>query len=309
MKKTKFVTSFFANHVKSPFWGNNGREDRYLYSIKTLCNMGESLICYTDLGDLGYDTLSAFKEKNKLNNLIIKPYSLIDNPYQERVFNIRKNNPEVYDNPGSGTYSRPFQIYWLKFDFLLKEWEPDINLYWIDAGLACEGMFPPRLSPYGDEENYRNFYRGTYEGNEHKMFTFTKAFDNTTPQRIAEFTEDKLVFLSRGGTTDCDHNEFSRVIQDKLNYLQECSKTGYPVGGFFGGNSNHIPILVETAKRCIELVLQDNFYLCSDQEILTYFLIKFPDLTKSWIFDTFFHEGYPDLWDESKISLFKFFAD
>jgi hypothetical protein len=306
-KKTKFVTCFYAYHANKPFWATNGRQDRYLYSMVTLCNMKEQIVCYTDEGDLGYNQLKKIKDEYQLNNLEIKVYSLIDNPYQERVYKIRTSNPEFYDNPEILNYGRSPQIYWMKYDFLLAECEPDINLYWIDMGLSCEGLFPPHLAEYGHEEDYVNYYRnsGDYQLHKHKFYAFPAVFNENTVLKINEYVGDKLIHIHRYGVTDCNHNEFNRVIKEDVNY----SDGIYPIGGFLGGNSNYIPQIVAEAKRCIDLILEDNYYLCGDEEINAYLQVKYKELYKTWMCHTFYHEGYPNIWNESMIPFHRFFSE
>ena len=128
MKKVKFVTAFYAYHNFHPYWGKHGNYYRYKYSLITLCNMKEEIVCYTDDGDMGYNQLITIKEEYNLDNLIIKVSKIEDNPYQKRVYKIRtEENPELYNNPSMANFTRPTQIYWMKFNFLLNEFEPNIN--------------------------------------------------------------------------------------------------------------------------------------------------------------------------------------
>jgi len=306
MKKVKFVTSFYAYHAHKPFWGANAREERYIFSLITLCNMKEEIVCYTDEGDLGYNQLTKIKEQYNLDNLTIKVYKLIDNPYQERVFNIRTSNAEKYDNPMDLFYGRSPQIYWLKFDFLLNEYEPDINLYWIDAGLSCEGMFPWYLSPYGHEEGYKNWYRDSQEPVAtyvHKFYTFPDAFNQDTVKRITEFTEDKFVSVCRKGVSDCRYDLFEEVINERI----DLSDGLFPVAGFFGGNSNYIPLIVSESKILIDLILQKD-RLFNEEEILAYLQNKHRDIYKIWYCHTFYHEGVPEACTPDMIPFHRFFS-
>lgn len=304
-KKTKFVTAYYAYHANEPFWGQNGRQERYLYSLRTLCNMKEKIVCYTDDDAVSYNILNAFREENGLSNLEIKISPLKDNPYQERVYKIRKSNPDIYDNPTLPKYSRPSQIYWSKFDWLMNEYEPDINLYWIDIGLSSENLFPPYLNEYGHEEDYKNYYRnsGEHKLHAHKGYAFQRAFNSDTVLRINEFAEDKFINLCRLGVTDCDHSKFIKLTGENYDY-----ENIFSIGGFFGGNSNHIPTLVTEAKRCVELILLDEYYLCGDEEILTHLRAKYSSIHKPWTFHTFYHEGYPSIWNSTMIPFHKFFS-
>jgi hypothetical protein len=61
--------------------------------------MGTEVVCYTDEGDLGFNQLLEVKQKFNLDNLVIKIYKMLDNPYQARVYNVRMKFPEVYNDP------------------------------------------------------------------------------------------------------------------------------------------------------------------------------------------------------------------
>ena len=300
----KIITSYYAFHSGPPFWGQANRDRWYKYSIVNLCNMECEIICYTDRDDKGYNQLLEIKEKFKLENLNIKVYNFENNPFQERVYDIRINNSEKYNNTDlMQYYCRSQQIYWMKYLFLEMENEPDINIFWIDCGLAHTGLFPSHASKYGSEEEYSTFYNntGNYSENEYKLYYYDKAFNKNTLSKISNFAEDKIINLYRN-TSDDNYDIFNEKLNIDINY-----ESIYPVAGIFGGNSNLMAEYIIKSKEVIEKVLYTGDYLCTEQEIMGYINATNREWFKNWKFDTFYHEDWVKIYNANQISFSHFF--
>lgn len=305
-KKTKYVTSFYAYHDGYPYWGRSARAEGYMLSIISICNIGSELICYTDAGDLGYDQLIKLKEDHNLHNLVIKVYELRNNPYFEKVVKIRTDDPDY----GEKVNSKSSQIYAMKFKFLEFEYEPNINLYWIDCGLSHEGMFPEFAS---SDERFStwNGFEDPVTGLKRRWF-FDRAFNPETVQRINEYVEDKIVVMSK---ESCDEKvsacfEALQVNGQDIIALHRDVKRPFPVGGFFGGNSDKVLIFCKKFEELFHIAL-DNGYAGNDQEFMYYLLWKYNDMFKNYEFDTFCHagKGWQYLWKPEWISFSELFID
>lgn len=302
--KNKIITSYYAFHSGPPFWGQANRDRWYKYSIVNLCNMGCEVICYTDGDDKGYNQLLEIKEKFKLENLNIKVYNLENNPFQQRVYDIRINNSEKYNNPDlMQYYCRSQQVYWMKYLFLEMENEPNINIFWIDCGLAHIGLFPSHASKYGSDEEYSTFYNntGNYSENEYKLYYYDKAFNKDVLYKISNFAEDKIINLYRN-TSDDNYSIFNEKLNINTNY-----ESVYPVAGIFGGNSNLMVDYITKSKEVIEKVLLTGDYLCTEQEIMGYINATNREWFKNWKFDTFYHEDWVKIYKTNEISFSHFF--
>lgn len=309
-KKTKLVTSYYAYHWDKPFWGQQGRERWYKYSIACICNMGVEVVCYTDDRMGGLDELTKLKEERNLTNLTIKNYPLENNPWHDIENEIRDNHSEIYDNPDViHLYRRSSQIYWTKFKFLELELEPDINLYWIDGGLAHEGLFPKHLSSWGDdEEAWKNRFVDeglNIQDIESRYYTYDRAFTPAKMEEINKWNDNKIINIGRNGATDNDINVFKDKVKDAISI----QSIFYPVAAIFGGNSN---LMLEYINYCYEAInksLESKDYLCLEQEIMWYVNAKHPDLFKNWSFYTFYHEDW-DFYnlEEYGVPLSHFFA-
>ena len=301
--KNKLVTSYYGFHDGPPFWGQLNRDRWYKYSLASICEMEAEIICYTDEGDKGYNQLQEIKERFNLDNLTIKVFKLEDNPYQERVYNIRMNNSETYNNPDlRHFYCRSQQIYWMKYSFLEMEYEPGIKLFWIDSGLAHNGLFPSYASKYSVESGYSKFYSEEgYMDNEYKIYYYDKAFNPEVLNRISEFAEDKIINLYRN-TSDDNYSLFN----EKLNFNTEYESI-YPIAGFFGGKSELMLEYIRESKQIIEKVLEVGDYLSTEQEIMGYVNATNRDWFKNWKFDTFYHEDWTNIFQPDQISFSHFF--
>lgn len=299
--KTKLVTSYYPFHNGEPYWGTLNRDKWYKYSLATISNMGE-IICYTDPGDKGYNQLSELKEKLNLENLTIKIYDIKDNPYQSRVYKIRTEKAERYNSPESyGYYTRPTAIYWMKFIFLAMEYEPNTQLYWIDAGLSHNGLFPSHANKYGTEPEFSTYYGDNYAANEYKVYNYDKGFTPEVLNKINEYAEDKIINLCRS-TSDDNPSEFNTLFNIDVEY-----NNMFPVGGFFGGQSDLLLQYVIKCKETIDQILLTN-EICTEQAIMAYVNATNRDWFKNWHFSTFYHEEWgPEIFKEGMISFYNFF--
>lgn len=298
--KTKLVTSYYPFHNGEPYWGQLNRDRWYKYSLATISNMGE-IVCYTDPGDKGYNQLVELKEKYDLKNLTIKIYDIKDNPYQERVYNIRTSKADRYNNPEAvGHYARPTVIYWLKFLFLEMELEPDTQLYWIDSGLSHSGLFPSYANKYSIEPEFATFYGNAYMANEYKVYHYDKAFTPEVLDKINNYAGDKIVNLCRS-TSDDNPFEFNTFLNVDIEY-----DNIFPAGGFFGGQSALLSQYITKFKEIVEQVLSAN-EVSSDQAIMAYINITNRSWFKNWQYDTFYHEDWSNIFQPGQVSFSHFF--
>ena len=296
-KKTKLVTAYYAYHNDPPFWGQINRNRRYKYSLISLCLMGVEVICYTDnYRHSSVKELEKLKEKFNLDTLTIKVFPLENNPWHERVVNIRKNNnPEKYNNRELlSFYHGSAQIYWSKFKLLEMELEPNTNIYWIDSGLCHPGLFSKQYSKWGDlgwdnqfAEEGKNYFDIEY-----RFHYYDKAFTPEKLQDINKFSEGKIINLCIQGHSDNDMDTFIERIVDKEKYPNVISNTNFPVGGFFGGNSTLLAEYIQHAYDIIDKVLDTEDYLTVDQEILWYLYVQYPEMVKNFYFNTYYHDDW-----------------
>ena len=288
--KTKLVTSYYAHHNGPPFFGKQNRDKWYLYSIVNICNLKTEVVCYSDNRGGGLQELKKVKQKFNLDNLIIKEFDMGDNPWSSTVSEIVKLYPEKYNNINRYEYYWSSQIYWMKWFFVEKELVPNCYIYWIDGGLSHPGLFPKKYSSFYDGENWDNqFPSENFKDIEYRFYQFDKAFTPSTLNRINEFTEDKILHLSR---TSGEYNV--EQFYENINEEVPAQPTPFPLGGFWGGESSNLQSYVDDYYKTIEKVLSNKRYLCTDQEISYYICTKDTNSErfKYFNFDTHYHEDW-----------------
>jgi hypothetical protein len=299
--KNKIVTSYYPFHNGEPYWGQLNRDRWYKYSLATICGLGTDVVCYTDSGDKGYEQLLEIKEKFNLENLTLKTYNISTNPYQDQVYRIRMIKADLYNNSENRRfYTRPTVIYWMKYSFLEMEYEPNTQLYWIDAGLSHSGLFPSFANQYCNEPEFATFYGSEYMDNEYKVYNYNKAFTPETLNKINVYAENKIINLYRHSSDD-NLSEFNEKLKLNTDY-----ESIYPVAGIFGGNSDLMMQYISKSKEIIEQILQVN-EICTEQEIMAYINATNREWFKNWYFDTFYHEDWNNIFSPEQISFSHFF--
>ena len=188
----------------------------------------------------------------------------------------------------------------MKFVFLKMEYEPNTQLYWIDAGLSHSGLFPSYASKYEVEPEFKNFYSNNYLKNEHKVYHYDKAFTSEILNKINLYAEQKIVNLYRTYSDD-NPSEFKSKLGVKDSFERI-----YPVGGFFGGKSELIINYIDKCEKFIQEVLDRN-EICSEQVVMAYVNATNREWFKNWKFDTFYHEDWTDIFTEGQVSFSHFF--
>jgi hypothetical protein len=292
--KTKLVTAYYPIHNGPPFWGKEGRHRWYKHSIASICGTGVPVVCYTDEGE-SYNELLQTKNERQLDNLIIKTYNILSNPFQDRMYKIRTEvNPEVYNNYLHPFYRMPFTIYWMKWNFLKMEHESNTNLYWIDGGLSTDGVFPKRGNDFKDEPGFDIRYvemGNFYLDHEYKFHSFSTIFNPNLITKINDFVGDKILNICRQDQTD---NDFF-TLEDKLNVPIKgkiAATNKYPVGAMFGGNSELVSLYINEFNNIAEQILSIGDYLCTEQEIMGYIHAEHPEWFADWVFHDFYHEDW-----------------
>lgn len=304
-QKTKIVTSYYPYHAGPPIWGQINRERWYKYSIASICNTGVEVVCYTDDRGGSFNELQEVKDRFNLTNLTIKRFNLEDNPWQDRVYDVRVNKaPEAYDNIQDYRYRMSPQVYWVKWLFAKNEIEPNCNLYWIDGGLSHNGLFPKQASKYGAMEGYdEGFPEEVYRDIEYRYYTYDQGFNPGLIEKLDNYNEGRIINVTRRGVTDNNMHLFSEKIGDS----SQLGHTLFPVGGFFGGNSTLIEKYANDFFGVVEKVLANDDYLCCDQEIMWYLNSKDRDNFKNFEFDTFYHENW-NVYNQGEVCLHHFFT-
>ena len=294
--KTKLVTAYYPHSVGHPIWGKLNRERWYKHSLKSIANTGVPIVCYTS-GSAQIE-MQEYKELHNLSNIELINYDITQGPFHERIVASRLANPEKYNNPEHFFYHMPVSIYWNKWEFLRLQYEEDAYVYWIDAGLSTDGLFPHRFNDFYHEIDNLSNWNGL---DEHKHHGYANnVFNPQLIDRINQFTSDKILNLCRAGQTD---NDFY-LMQDKINEPVQPSiyqDNKFPVASLFGGKGPLLLEYIEKTHAAMDKVLLCGDYVCTEQEIMGYVHTFNKEMFSDWCFNDFYHEDWKfNIYDEIK---------
>lgn len=201
------------------------RKERYLGSIISHCKgFLCEVVCYTHERNL--EELELLKKENNLDNLTIKVKELNEVKYSAEIRRIEniKTKEELINLGG-----RPPEVLWGKFDFLKEEATDDVDfIYWIDAGLQSNQIFPLKYHPE-ISENIKNIDDLPHEVmyTKYRQYNFTKIFNKKLFEKLETKSANKIVVLLATNVPQCSYYNFEEYSH---------SPTEYPIAGFFGGD-------------------------------------------------------------------------
>ena len=96
---------------------------------------------------------------------------------------------------------------------------------------------------------------------------------------------------------DNDYRLLEQKIQEPFSD-KVIQSNKFPVGAMFGGNTPYLKQYINEFHEIAERILNrpEKDYLCTEQEIMGYIHVKYPEWFKDWTFNTFYHEEW-DMWD------------
>lgn len=268
----KIVSCIFVDYYNTPFGGRPKIwKDRYFYGLYRHK--------HNDLSKVVYFTDTAVRDQfeayliqkctpDELSRYEFKLYDLQNYRLNNQIFSLREKFP------GAIAKDRSPQICYSKFEMMLQESIGCDNLFWCDAGLVSNVVFPSTAL----DKSY---------------IMSSDFFDN-----IIVTIEQKMSIVCG----DLKAGFVSRKIDDKVggNYHIK------PVGCFFGGNSLRIRDIMSSYLNKIQEFL-DNDILYLEEQAMEVCLKINPDLFYVHLFETWYHEESPTRKSNGLRSLYKVF--
>lgn len=279
MTENVFVTCIYDGLHGTKFGGRNNRLSRYVNSLQCIAKTQIPIFCFTSSNLI----TKLQKEFAHLKNVTFKVFELTDYIHHKKIQELKNkivSNDQFYTQ-------RCFEIMWGKFYFLdqvQKEIESK-NIFWIDAGLSHPDVVSPK---YTDAEFLK---KHIYENN-YKLFTP----DFVT--KLSEYVGDKVFFIA------CTQAH-SPGIPEKYNNNPYTSKNGV-TGGLFGGNYKKMQKIINDFNNKLKKILDDNL-LYGEENILTGVYCDNQDISKIFIFDSWYHEGWGDWHNPNQKNYSNFF--
>jgi hypothetical protein len=278
----KFITAIFNHLHGSKFGGRLNRDRHYAFSIRTLANLGQPMVCYIATADMPY--VQEYLDKHEVKNIEFREYDLESFEYHQKIQEIKEINKITYAEDNVWEY-RSVELMWLKLFWLKQEADTladDEKVFWIDAGLSHGGIMPKKFN-----ENPLDEYE--------QSFRNTKAFNPKLSSKLDNLTQESLF------TFYCNNRQHHYPPL----YSHDTVMSGSVVAGLFGGKASDVKILFEKGKEIIDYIVTKDTLL-QEELILTLVHQNNPGLFRAFDFDTWYHEDW-DCFDPKMKSFSAFF--
>jgi hypothetical protein len=272
--KIKFITCIYDNLFGTDLGGRFNRGGHYRHSLKAIMNITVAdFLLYTseeeieDLRNFFYAECGFTEDR-----LQIKTYDIRNTPYKEK-FELYKNLEEVKQS------DRCPEIQYAKLTWLEDFNEPDYDyLFWIDAGLSSNILFPDRYFP--EDKGYYPRYFGS------------SAYTDTLVQNLVKYVGDKVLLIRKDNT----NNFWSGTVPGK--YYTEHRSEKHIIGGLFGGQIESTKEFARLFRESANTVLDGEKKIFYEENIMSLVYYNNQDLFATLDFDIWWHEderiNYPD---------------
>lgn len=278
--QTKLVTAAYYNIEGHPHYGAN-RAGRMRYSLVNIAkNTNLPIVCYTSKKYGCYDELQELFNKKNITNVTLKVFELEDHPLHEKVLAVRELQP--HDEMRKVYEVKPIIVYWSKFLFLLNELTDAEYIYWIDAGLSHNGMFPVRYA-IGNTSCF-----GMADCS--ATFDFS-CFSQQSFNNINNFVQNKVLHVVRVAT-DADVGAVTTIPELQEKYYQNCHNIKFwPIAGIFGGHSIKSPLkqYLEKMNEIFEIVVRHD-RITVEEGVMAYVDVAYTEWFKRYHFENFYTE-------------------
>lgn len=263
---TALVTCIYNNLHGTPY-GGRSRRDRYVRSLKVICQTGAKVFCFTSEADLP-ELSTTFAGIENLELLVLELGSL---PFHARVQEVKR----VIDTTDIFYVMRCFEVMWGKMTMLetVIRSHPELkSVFWIDAGLSHRDVISSKYSRQEDIDR---------DHSEVTFGLFTPRLLHALDSRL----DGKLLVIG-------SLHPNNPPIPAKYNANPYADGIGL-VGGLFGGEREKMLTVITSFHAKVNATLADNA-LYSEEGILSAVYTDHPELFKLETFETWYHEG----WDE-----------
>lgn len=279
------VTCIYNNLANTKFGGRNCRDERYRDSLLTISKTNEQIICFTN--DYSHQNLITFFSERNVNNITFINLDLSNLPFHNDIQRIKQLFPDKFND--LFWHQRCVELMWGKLfmlDYVINHYECD-NVFWIDAGLCHNDVISPKYSLKSDLD--KNITSNPYQ-----------LMNERFVRNINNFIGNKILAIR----STVPHNT---PIPEKYN-IKPYENTYGVVGGLFGGNKNDMKFVIkEFFDKVDQIIANDELY--GEENILSAILNDHPHLFKTFDFESWYHEGWADWRDPSKITFSDFFDE
>lgn len=243
--KTLIYTSIYANLWGTTFGGRPSRAHHYKLSLRNILNLSPTkVMCFTSKEELE-DLQNWFYIENNVSQdlLEFQVFDLKNSKMYDKIKKLKKDHHMT-------RLDRCFEIQYNKFFWLdnLSNLTSYDRVYWCDAGLSHEGLFPRKYS-----------YGTGFESS----FSFT-LFNENFLQYLNSVSKNKIILIGKNNT-----NEFywSRTLPE--TYYKEYQNTVHIIGGLFGGTVSNMLTLQKQFINLLTNLLENESSLFYEELLMS----------------------------------------
>jgi len=247
------ISSIFLNMFGSSLGGRyKSFHGRYLKGLVNLSGNSQKKIIYLKKEDIPMVTDFL---KSRLTESEYNLYSFIDFDLEQQIHH--NQIKEVKDVNGY-LKDRCLEIQYGKLEWMLNHIDEDDYIWWVDAGLVGDHLFPKKYSE--TFENAKNIFNDEY-------------FD-----KLKERVGEKLYFICGDRRRYYSHGAPKEIYFEK-NYQNRY----HPIGGFFGGHTKLMKDFINKTNNKINTILSDKL-LYSEEMVIE---ITFSEYIDKCVYDDF----------------------
>lgn len=257
------ISGIFTDLFNTPYGGRHTYfKARYYLGLAALGGNTQQKKIYIKPEDIEKVTevLTNKLTEEEFNRYELIPFDLSEQTFSDRILALKEQIGYLGD--------RCLHIQYGKLQWLKNHINEDDYLWWIDAGLICDHLFPSKyVRDFNDAKN-----------------VFSDDFFNQLKQRV----NDKTYFICG------DRHRYYAHGKPNEKYFESNYQNRYhPIGGFFGGQSNRLNEFIDVCNSKIDTILTDGV-LYSEEIIME---IVFSEKKETCVYDDFTtwrHEESPD---------------
>lgn len=256
--RTLFVTAIYNGLWESKYGGRPGRDVMYMESLINTMHMNGDYVIYCSASEI--DKIeSQLRQAVPNRNMRFIAFELYQCPY---AYDIER----ILGGHNSKWPDRCYHLQYCKYEWLNNHVDEYYErIYWIDAGLSRDSLFPSRLVRSEPRNQYYDYV----------------CFEDNLRSKVNNMCGDKIFVFEKSMR---DH----ALIDSKYlpaNYVEPT----HIVGGWFGGGRSQVKELIGQFKSCAEMMLK-NDDLYSEEQIMTGIAAHRPEQFVKAKFDTWYHE-------------------
>ena len=289
VNKIKFITCIYTKLNGTTFGGQlANRIHRYKFSLLALLNMTNAdFLCYTSEEEIE-DLQSFFYTEHNISKkqLNIKIFDL-DNTKLASLINKNKNITAVKSD------YRCYEIQYSKFSWWWDEDKSYDFYYWIDAGLSCIDLIPPKLLNQHHTAGLRKYYD-------------CSLFNNLFLNNLVNASDDKFLLLGKENIQLC----CSGTVPEK--WYKNYDRSLHIIGGLFGGSVNMWDNIVTMFEDYTSKIVTEDNVLYYEELIMSIMYVDNSSNFNVIEFDSWHHadSGIHDkLFFEDKKSFYEIVTD